>query len=339
MTNIVSMTSDQKQKLFTRAALTTGMSPIVIEKDYWVVWALWRLFEQKDLRPYLTFKGGTSLSKIYNVIKRFSEDIDISIEKGFFGFGGENAPEHASSRKKRSVVLENLSTACSKYIKTDLLELLIRDFEKHLGNRQGWNLRIDTADPDQQTILFDYPTTDQSNTGYIRRYVKMEMGARSEHWPVSEKKIRSYVKTQFRDAVEEPEITIRVLDIERTFWEKLTILHAYTHLPDDKKLPSRHARHYYDTYCLLKSGVKEKAATDLDLLARVAQHKMTYFASTWSHFETAVKGTLRLVPQQHLSASLKSDYTAMSTMFFEDPPAWNTIIETIAQFEKEFNGQ
>ncbi|MBF0105300.1 MAG: nucleotidyl transferase AbiEii/AbiGii toxin family protein [Deltaproteobacteria bacterium] len=148
----------------------------------------------------------------------------------------------------------------------------------------------------------------------------------------------SYVKQQYGDAVGEPEITIRVLDIERTFWEKLTILHAYTHLPDDKKVPLRHARHYYDTYCLLKSDIKDKSAADIDLLARVVQHKMMYFASSWSHFETAIKGTLRLVPTKHLNASLKSDYTAMSAMFFEEPPKWDEIIRAISEFEKEFNG-
>lgn len=336
MNQIFQMNQKDRLALFETAANRMQMRPAIIEKDYWVVWALSRLFEQKELKTYLTFKGGTSLSKIFNVIKRFSEDIDLSIEKKFFGFGDENSPENASSHKKCSAALEKLSAACAHYVQHDLLKMLADDFQKLLGDNQEWKLSMDTEDPDEQTILFDYPKTTQSSS-YIRQYVKMEMGARSEHWPVSEKKISSYVKDKLENVVDEPQITIRVLDIERTFWEKATILHAYAHVPADKKIPTRLARHYYDMHCLLNSDIKDKAANDLELLARVVKHKITYFKSSWSQFETATKGTLKQMPSNQLEKYLRADYMAMADMFFKKPPEWNIILSDIEKFEQEFN--
>lgn len=336
MNQIFEMKQRDRLALFEAVANRMQMRTAIIEKDYWVVWALWRLFEQKELRSYLTFKGGTSLSKIFNVIKRFSEDIDLSIEKSFFGFGDENSPENASSHKKCSAALKKLSAACAHYVQNDLLKMLTNDFKKLLGDKQKWQLSIDTEDPDEQTILFDYPKTTQSKS-YIRQYIKMEMGARSEHWPISQKKISSYVKDKLKNSVGEPQIIIRVLDVKRTFWEKATILHAYAHVPDDKKIPARLARHYYDMHCLLNSDIKDKAAKDLELLARVVKHKIIYFRSSWSQFETAAKGTLKQMPSNQIEKYLRTDYMAMADMFFEKPPEWDVILSDIEKFEREFN--
>lgn len=330
---------EERKIHFETTAGIMGLVPNVIEKDFWVVWTLWRLFEQKDLRPFLTFKGGTSLSKVYGVIKRFSEDVDLSIEKGFFGFGDDKSPELATSRKKRSEALEGLSAACSKYIRSSLRDLLKADFFRHLQSESGvsWDINLDASDPDGQTLLFAYPTVYGGASSYIHSTIKLEFGARSEHWPVSEHVIHSYVKDQLQEKVDEPDFTIKVLNIERTFWEKATILHAYTHAPHDKRIPQRLARHYYDMYCLIHSTIKGKAAVDFELLARVVKHKIAYFASTWSQFETAKKGTLKLTPTGKLEKHLRSDYAAMRDMFFEEPPVWEKIIETIRQFETEFN--
>jgi hypothetical protein len=274
---------------------------------------------------------------VYGVIKRFSEDVDLSIEKGFFGFGDDKSPELATSRKKRSEALEGLSVACSKYVRSSLKDLLKADFSRHLQSGVSWDIAVDDSDPDGQTLLFAYPTVYGSASSYIHPTIKLELGARSEHWPVSEHGIHSYVKDQLKEKVDEPHFTIKVLNIERTFWEKATILHAYTHVPHDKKIPQRLARHYYDMHCLLHSAIKGKAAADLELLARVVKHKIAYFASTWSRFETAKKGTLKLTPTAELEKHLRSDYAAMRDMFFEEPPLWDKIIETIRQFEAEFN--
>src|SRR5262245_6406807 len=112
--NKIDLLSKAERELFFRTAADIKSMPFeIIEKDYWVVWILERLFSLEKVKLYLTFKGGTSLSKVYGLIDRFSEDIDLSIEKEFFGFGVPHNPENVSSKKKQVAIIKNLSQACS----------------------------------------------------------------------------------------------------------------------------------------------------------------------------------------------------------------------------------
>ena len=333
----IHLLSKNERGLFFKTASDIKKMPLeIIEKDYWVVWVLERLFSIEKLKPYLTFKGGTSLSKIYGLIDRFSEDIDLSIEREFFGFSGSHDPENAPSKKKQNAIIDNLSKACSTYVQTEMLADLKDIFSAKLGIIDGWQIFPDQKDPDAQTLLFAYPS-ETSKAGYIRPLVKIEIGARSEHWPVSEHRVQSYVKEALKEKIHESEIMVRVLNAERTFWEKATILHQYAHLPEDKKLPSRISRHYYDFFRLLNSEVKEKALLETALLERVATHKSIYFASSWASYETARKHTLKLFPPARILKELEKDYVLMESMLFRAVPTWKLILKTIEQFEDEFN--
>jgi len=335
--NEIHLLSKSERELFFRIATDIKNMPFeIIEKDYWVVWVLERLFSLEKLKPHLTFKGGTSLSKIYGLIDRFSEDIDLSIERDFFGFGGPHDPENAPSKKKQNVIIDNLSKACSAYVQTQMLADLKDAFAVKLGTTVGWQIFLDSEDTDAQTLLFEYPS-ETSKAGYIRPLVKIEIGARSEHWPVSEHKIQSYVKEALKEKIHESEIVVRVLNAERTFWEKATILHQYVHLPEDKKLPPRISRHYYDFFRLLNSLAKKKAIEEVSLLERVANHKSIYFVSGWASYGTARKGTLKLIPPFRVLKELQKDYELMESMLFRDVPEWELILKTIGEFENEFN--
>lgn len=336
MTELFKELPKEREIYFSEATVITGISLPIIEKDYWVVWTLGQIFSLENLGTHLTFKGGTSLSKVYGIIERFSEDIDISIEKEFLGFNQVNDPEHAESKKKQKKAIESLANACSEYVQKDLLKELTLKMEKTLGRKEKWELSLDPKDPDKQTILFHYPHISSKNS-YIKQSVKIEIGARSEHWPVSEHKIHSYLKDALKDKVEEAAVTVKVLNAERTFWEKATILHQYAHIPEDKIFPSRISRHYYDFYCLLNSDIKKIAASDHALLERVAIHKSIYFASAWANYETACRGTLKLIPPTRVLKALEGDYQHMKVMFFGEVPDWNRIIEKIHKFETEFN--
>ncbi|HNA62466.1 MAG TPA: nucleotidyl transferase AbiEii/AbiGii toxin family protein, partial [Rhabdochlamydiaceae bacterium] len=222
------------------------------------------------------------------------------------------------------------------YVQTELLEDLKDAIGAKLGNTSDWRVFCDLEDPDAQTLLFEYPSA-TSKTGYIRPLVKIEIGARSEHWPVSEHKIQSYAKEALKEKIHEPETRVRVLNAERTFWEKATILHQYAHLPGDKKLPPRISRHFYDFFRLLNSEIKQKALVETGLLERVAIHKSIYFASSWASYETARKNTLKLFPPPRILKELEKDYHLMEAMFFREVPDWELILKTIENFEKEFN--
>jgi Nucleotidyl transferase AbiEii toxin, Type IV TA system len=326
----------ERRLFFAEAGAALGIPFAIIEKDYWVVWTLERLFSLDELKSHLTFKGGTSLSKVYGLIQRFSEDIDVSIEKDFLGYDKTNDPEKADSKKKQKAAIDKLSKSCAKYIQTKMLSDLKASITHRLGTGDGWQLLIDTQDLDGQTLLFEYPNITPRG-GYISQSVKIELGARSEHWPVSEQVIESYAKSALKEKINEDKIHVRVLNAERTFWEKATILHQYAHIPIDKKLPPRISRHLYDFFQLLNSPIKAKAAADTDLLDRVAQHKNIYFASAWANYGTAKKGTLKLSPSSRVLQELEQDYAAMKSMFFGEVPNWQLILKTIDQFEQEFN--
>jgi hypothetical protein len=234
------------------------------------------------------------------------------------------------------VALDNLSAACSKYVQEQLILTLGIAISENLQISEGWHLEIGTDDPDGQTLQFKYPSATDNN-GYIRPSVKIELGARSEHWPVSKHKIQSYTKDALKEKVTEPEVWVKVLDAKRTFWEKATILHQYAHLPQEKKLPARISRHYYDFFCLLNSDIKAGAVAEQELLDRVAIHKSIYFTSAWASYGTARKGSLKLSPPLNLHDGLEKDFGLMRDMFFGSVSEWGDVLKGIGNFEVEFN--
>lgn len=336
METILSLGKSERAAYFEKSAEIQSLSPQIIEKDFWVCWTLRELFTLPDIKEHLTFKGGTSLSKVFKVIERFSEDIDISIEKSYLGFVGEKDPETVGA-KKRNALLSELSDACRKFVGDSLIESLRKEIASKIPSGESWSLEIDPDDPDAQTILFTYPRSLSSASGYVRPIVKIEVGARSEHWPVSSQRVNSYLKEALPDLVQEEPVQLKVLDVERTFWEKATILHMYSHYPNEKHPPARQSRHYYDFVCLLRSTYKSKAAQDVDLLARVAEHKSIYFRAAWASYSTARKGTLKLIPDAKVFAEMEKDYEQMNEMFFKSPPSWSEIVAEITAFEADFN--
>ncbi len=334
MSKLHLLSDAERKDFFEAAAGLRGISFQIIEKDFWVVWMLERLFAFGELKDHLTFKGGTSLSKVYGLIERFSEDVDVSIEKAFFGFADQKDPEKMVGTNKQKSALTALSAACADYVGTKLLSQLQSDIKNQLGSDKGWSIFVDPED--HQTLQFEYPSQTPKG-GYIKPSVKIEVGARSEHWPAHEQGIQSYAKETLKEKVTEPAVIVKVLDAERTFWEKATILHQYAHLPADKKLPPRISRHYYDFFCLLGSLIKQKMGANVSLLDRVTVHKSIYYASAWAHYETAKVGTLVLVPSKKIREDLERDYKQMNEMFFGDVPEFENIIARIEKFETDFN--
>ncbi|MBP9673858.1 MAG: nucleotidyl transferase AbiEii/AbiGii toxin family protein [Bacteriovoracaceae bacterium] len=327
----------QRKELFEQAEATIGLAPDLLEKDFWVCWTLKELFSLEELKEQLTFKGGTSLSKVFNLIKRFSEDIDVCIEKKFLGVIGEFDPSNAASAKKAKALIEQLGDKCKEYVQGRLLNSLQDNFKKKLKGHD-WKLQIGEEDNDGQTLLFYYPSVlEKKASTYVNRFIKLEFGARSEHSPSGMHQITSYLGEVYPQVLNKPEIEIRVLDAERTFWEKATILHKYAHYPIEKVVPARQSRHYYDFYCLLKSAVKEKAQSDLNLLKRVTEHNDIYFKATWANYLTAKKGSLKLIPGQRVLDDMRRDYRSMESMLFGEIPTWENIIKTISDFESAFN--
>ncbi len=338
MDDFVKLKPDDRRRVFEAAGAALMMQAQTVEKDFWVCWTLKELFRLPQIGDHLIFKGGTSLSKVFKIIERFSEDIDVSIDRTFLGFGGVNEPEAGASNKEKQRRVDALKVACQQKISTELHPALNTAIKSKVEASETWSLRNDEEDPDQQTLLFEYPSSFAPvSAGYIRRAVKIELGARADHWPCEAGTVTPYVAEQFPQGFKAGSCTIKVLSAERTFWEKATILHAEFHRPADKPMPERFSRHYCDFYELIRKGVSKSAAAKPELLARVAEHKSLFFRLSWAKYGDATKGTLRLVPPTERLKALRDDYGKMQQMFFAQPPDFDSIIELLKRWESEFN--
>jgi Nucleotidyl transferase AbiEii toxin, Type IV TA system len=311
-----------------------------VEKDFWVCWTLRELFTLPDIRTYLTFKGGTSLSKAWKLIHRFSEDLDLVVDKEVLGFGGAASPDQAPSQKQRRVRNEALMSACRDWVQKTLMPTLSAKIEATLG-ASGWQLEVDPDMPDGQCLLFHYPSAfSPESPGYVRPVVKIELGARSDDWPHVDKVIQSYVTERFPALGPDTAFSVRVLSVERTFWEKACLLHEETFRPVDGSKPRkfRMARHYYDLWCLLIAGVGERAIAETALFKRVAEHREIFFRYSWVDYSTHKPGSFRLSPPEDHIPMWMADYKAMQgPMFFGPTPSFEEMMVAVSQFEKTFN--
>jgi hypothetical protein len=337
MNSILKLTPSQRAELYQAASQKLGIGEIIIEKDFWVCWTLQQLFSLPGIASHLIFKGGTSLSKAWGVITRFSEDIDVSLGRDWLGFGGEHDPENASSKNKRKDLIKELAEACAAKIKSDILPALQKAAQEELGT-EGWSIKINTKEP--QTLHFYYPTDLKKDEaeGYVRREVKIEFGARSDAWPSEERPIIPYAAEAFPDRIKDATAKVHVLAVQRTFWEKATILHAEFHRKEGEPTPPRFSRHYADLVALADHASANESLKNTAVRDRVVEHKKVFFASKWASYETAVPGTFHLVPPDCRLPALEADYRAMAEMYFKAPRPWGEIVERLKALEKKING-
>ncbi len=308
---------------------------VIIEKDFWVCWALHRLFDVIEFRPQLIFKGGTSLSKVFKAIERFSEDVDLSLSRRDLGYADGRDPEGAGISKRESERrIEALLAACVQTVREKLLPELRQDFATVLGG-SGWSVDVDTNDP--QTLVFAYPPSGLVESPYVRPSIRLEMGARSDDWPSVDAEVKPYAAEDFPAMFSQPACRARTLAAERTFWEKATLLHAEYHRPPEKLSNERISRHYYDLYCLSCNEIAKRALDRDDLLKRVVQHKRCFFPRAWANYETATPGTFHLAPPEARMEMHRKDYNAMKAMIFGDAPKWDEIMAAIRDLEDRIN--
>lgn len=338
MNAFIQLPEGRRRAAFQQVDEAIGLQSASVEKDFWVCWTLRELFTLTDLGPHLTFKGGTSLSKAWKLIKRFSEDIDLIVDKETLGFGGDAAPDKATSNNQRKLRLEGLMEACRGWVQGRLQPALAEKLKDALGDAP-WKLEVDPDMSDGQCLLFHYPSVfPPESAGYVRPVVKIELGARSDDWPHEEKTIQPYVTEHFPALDSNAAFPVRVLAAERTFWEKACLLHEETFRPQEKPRTLRMARHYYDLWCLLRAGTGERALADLRLFQRVAEHRELFFRYSWVDYSTHKPGTFRLLPPGDQIDSWRADYRQMlGPMFFGEVPSFDEILSVAVEFQNRFN--
>ena len=337
MNRIAQMAAVERAELFAETADRKGLPEAIIEKDFWVCWVLKQLFSIEALSGRLLFKGGTSLSKIFHAINRFSEDIDLAVDYAALGFIGEMDPRRGEiSKTKRAGILAEMMTACQQYIAGEFLHAVNMRFEKVLGASGSWSVGVSAQDPN--VVRFHFPTATAKGLAYVVPQVVLEMGTHAAFVPHDRFSIRSFAAEEFPGLIAEGDVAVVALLAKRTFWEKATILHAEYHRPPEKPLPERYSRHYYDVALLAEGAIRAEALADMPLLAQVVRHKETFYPAAWARYDLARAGSLHLLPPVERVAALERDYRNMGVMIFGEPPPFGTIMEALAGLGREING-
>jgi hypothetical protein len=333
---IAQMSARERADVFAETAARKALAEAIIEKDFWVCWTLKQLFSIEALAGRLLFKGGTSLSKIFHAINRFSEDIDLAVDYVALGFKGEKDPRREDlSKTKRATILDEMMAACRRYISGDFLAILKKRCEEILGAGGSWSLEVSKQDPN--TVEFRYPPASTKALSYIAPQVVLELGTHAEFVPHDKFTIRSFVADEFPNLVSEPDVPLLALLAKRTFWEKATILHAEYFRPPEKPLIDRYSRHYYDVAMMAKGPIRTEALADMPLLAQVVKHKETFYPSAWSRYDLAQRGTFHLVPVKDRMQAIERDYRNMRVMIFGEPPSLDGIMQALDALEREIN--
>ena len=329
----LALPDDERRLYIEQAAIRRSLSPVIMEKDFWVCWLLGILFES-EFAGDLVFKGGTSLSKVFGVIDRFSEDIDLSLSPQFL-----NLPEAGTSRTQANKWMAKAEAACGQAVQSLIAPVLEAAAIDTLGDRgEAWFEFLTDLATHSPVLLFHYPSTQPDGFAYLKRSVKLEFGSLTDQQPTGRHLVTPWIADVLPEAFPDWKCEVVALEVQRTFWEKATILHTEFHRPADKPTPDRFSRHYADTAALATQPDASKAAGDDELRSRVVHWKSRFFGSSWAKYDEAVPGSFRLVPPPARLPSLRQDYQAMRDMYLSEPASYDDILASLAKIEDRING-
>lgn len=330
MRQVAVLPQKDRDALFRNTAVKTGMSEAVVEKDFWVCFMLDYLFHRCPWKGALAFKGGTSLSKAYGLIARFSEDIDLILDWRVLGYE-KDEPWLERSVTKQDRFNKEANERAAQFLAHQFLPAVIEALTDEL--RQPIHCYIEPTDG--QTIRFSYPSSFSDQA--ILREIRLEIGALAAWTPAKNSEIRSCAAEAYPFAFEQPYTVVRTVLPERSFWEKATILHREAFRPKSTGMPGRYSRHYYDLYEMAKTDAKDNALRNIALLAKVVAFKNKFYHCAWARYDLVVPGSLRLMPPEARLKNLKEDYDHMQNMLFGERPSFETLMSGIAKLEEEIN--
>jgi hypothetical protein len=317
---------------FEQAAVRRDVSPVALEKDFWVCWMLGILFES-EFAESIVFKGGTSLSKVFGVIERFSEDIDLSLSPVFL-----KLPEAGASRNQASKWMTKAEAACGAAVQSQICPVMEAAVASVLGKAsRPWFEYLTDLGTNAPVLLFHYPSVQPTGFDYLKRSVKLEFGSLTDQQPAGRHAIRPWMAEAIPAAFGDWRCEVIALEVERSFWEKATILHAEYHRPATKFSPDRFSRHYADVAALAKHPKASLAIDRHDIRDRVVRWKSQFFGSAWANYDAAKPGTFRIVPRPDQHPALRRDYQAMRDMYFTEPDSFDAILATLKDLEIRVN--
>lgn len=342
---ILAASEDDRRGLFAATARRIGTTEQNVEKDFWACWALDALFHELPRGgPRLLFKGGTSLSKAFGLIQRFSEDIDITVFRADLGLSASPEELEKLSGKKRQARLDAIKNGCRQYIQGILrpqLEDVLAATMKAAGIGRGdTGVMLDDSDGDGQTVLVRYPSVVTARDSYVRPSIKIESGAKSALDPHVAAAISPFVAVDVsgnRLRVE----GVRTIEPARTFWDKVVILHGLRRWFDIRgelrQEGQRVSRHYYDVHCLLAGKDAASIQSNLPLAAECVRHARMFFDRPDFDLSNAKPGTFALLPTPAMRKGLEGDYARMAGMIFGSIPKLNEVMASVGRLESTLN--
>lgn len=313
----------EKEAVFNAIAAENGMTPFAVEKDWWVSRTLEIIF-QMSIAKHLVFKGGTSLSKAWKLINRFSEDIDLAIDKAFFeGYSGEISKSKISKLRKEAGI----------YTTGIFFEELQEEFKAKGFNDLDF-IVIDAEDSDQDPRVIEiyYPNSIKSQSEYVLPRVQIEVSCRSLREPFTVKSFGGLVDEVYADKVfAEPLFDVPTVNPERTCLEKLFLLHEEFHRPAEKMRVDRLSRHLYDIYHLTKAGIAEKAINDKELYETIVAHRYKFSRVGEVDYNLHSPKTLNPIPVEDKMEEWKADYAKMKEdmIYEENKPSFEDLINNL----------
>jgi hypothetical protein len=336
MPEFLQLSPAERLDALNAVADASGLLPHLLEKDIWVVWALRHLFSG-PYAEHLVFKGGTSLSKAYGVIRRFSEDVDLTYDiRAIAGdlVGGADTPLPVSKSQEKKWSKE-IRARLADWIGSEIVPRLQRDLEQ--SNLQA------TVRSEGDKVFIEYPPL-ATGTGYVAPSVMLEFGARSTGEPCEQRTVRCDAAAHLQD-VEFPTATPQVMRAERTFWEKATAIHVFC-AQGEFRGGERFARHWHDITRLDSAGFVDTAIGDTALAGAVADHKSVFFAEKDTQgdaidYHAAVTGGLQLVPNDAALDKLASDYQHMidDGLFLDDAEPFEALLDRCRLIEQKANAK
>jgi len=324
MDKIALGSAQNRKDLFSETASKMNTVPSIIEKDFWVVWTLDKIFSDERLNKILMFKGGTSLSKVFGLIGRFSEDIDLILD---WNLVTDQNPQEARGANRQDKYNKKVNKEAKMYIKNNLLAIISELVTPVC------NCKIDEENP--HNINVSYPVHFHDN--YLRPEILLEIGPLAAWLPFDNFEISSYAAQYFPQVFTKIQCRVNTIVSKRTFWEKATILQNTALRPIEKTLPLRYSRHYYDLALMSLSSVKKDSLSDLNLLQEVIEFKNKFYIDKWSDYASAKPGSLKLLPPDFRISELKKDYQAMKHMIFDKYLTFEEILEILQVLEDEIN--
>ena len=317
-----------KQAIFNEVADKIGLPPAAVEKDWWVVRTLEIIFST-DIAPHTVFKGGTSLSKAWNLIDRFSEDIDLALDRKFLGFNTEMTGAQVAKLRRHSF----------KFISEKFFPSLRNAFTNAGFDDLNIKLRKTEA-PDQDPLIVElhYPSV-VNKSEYLSPRVLVEIGSRSLIEPFSPKQICSFVGEHFTDqSFADKSITISTVNPERTFLEKIFLLHEEFQKPAEKMKVNRLSRHLYDIEKMIGTEFEKKALGDKKLYEHIVEHRKTITPLRGIDYANHAPKKINFIPPFDIIDVWEKDYKQMQeSMIYTESLPFEKLLKRLEDLKKRIN--